>query len=64
MSVSSIREFALPIIFGLIAGTYSSIFIATPIWAIVNDKTKPRNKNAKTLYEKREKKEKEEVLQV
>ncbi|MGD9900955.1 MAG: protein translocase subunit SecF [Spirochaetales bacterium] len=49
ISVSSIREFAIPIIFGLIAGTYSSIFIATPIWALVNDHTRPRNRNAKTL---------------
>ncbi len=30
--VPSIKEFALPIIVGLIAGTYSSIFIASPIW--------------------------------
>jgi len=30
--VESIKEFALPIIVGLISGTYSSIFIASPIW--------------------------------
>ena len=30
--MTSIKEFALPIIIGLISGTYSSIFIATPIW--------------------------------
>ncbi len=30
--VASIKEFALPIIVGLISGTYSSIFIASPIW--------------------------------
>ena len=30
--VPSIKEFALPIIVGLISGTYSSIFIASPIW--------------------------------
>jgi len=30
--VTSIKEFALPIIVGLISGTYSSIFIASPIW--------------------------------
>jgi preprotein translocase subunit SecF len=30
--VVSIKEFALPIIVGLISGTYSSIFIASPIW--------------------------------
>lgn len=59
LSVPSIREFAIPIIFGLLAGTYSSIFIATPFWALINDKTKPRNKNAKTL--KTVKVEKEEL---
>lgn len=39
IGVSAIKEFCLPIIFGLIAGTYSSIFIAGPLWAIINDKT-------------------------
>lgn len=57
LSVPSIREFAIPIIFGLIAGTYSSIFIATPLWAVINDKTKPRNKNAKSLKTVKEKKQ-------
>ena len=33
MGVDSIREFALPIIVGIIAGTYSSLFIAGPFWA-------------------------------
>jgi len=33
MGVDSIREFALPIIIGIIAGTYSSLFIAGPFWA-------------------------------
>ena len=30
--VSTMSEFALPIIFGLLAGTYSSVFLSTPIW--------------------------------
>jgi preprotein translocase subunit SecF len=33
MGVDSIREFALPIIVGIVAGTYSSLFIASPFWA-------------------------------
>lgn len=33
MGVDSIREFALPIIVGIIAGTYSSLFVAAPFWA-------------------------------
>ncbi len=32
LGVTSIREFALPIIIGIIIGTYSSMCIATPIW--------------------------------
>ena len=35
IGVPSIRVFALPIIFGLLAGTYSSIFIAPTIWAML-----------------------------
>jgi preprotein translocase subunit SecF len=35
--VESIKEFALPIIVGLISGTYSSIFIASPIWIGLED---------------------------
>ncbi len=31
--VQSIKEFTLPMIIGLASGTYSSIFIASPIWA-------------------------------
>ena len=30
--VASIKEFALPLIVGLVSGTYSSIFIASPVW--------------------------------
>ena len=33
MGVDSIKEFALPIIVGIIAGTYSSLFLAAPFWA-------------------------------
>lgn len=31
-NVGSIKEFALPLIIGLSSGSYSSIFIATPLW--------------------------------
>ena len=30
--IQSIKEFTLPLIIGLISGTYSSIFIASPLW--------------------------------
>lgn len=33
MGVDSIKEFALPIIVGIVAGTYSSLFLAAPFWA-------------------------------
>ena len=32
MGVSTMEEFALPIIFGLIAGTYSSVFLSASVW--------------------------------
>jgi len=41
----SIREFCVPIILGLIAGMYSSVFLATPLWAAMSasfDKTKEK----------------------
>lgn len=38
LGVASIREFALPLIVGIISGTYSSIFIASPLWLIFKQK--------------------------
>ena len=35
LGVQSIRWFALPLVVGLLAGTYSSIFIASPIWYLL-----------------------------
>lgn len=32
MNLTSLTEFALPIIFGLIAGTYSSLFLVAPMY--------------------------------
>lgn len=32
LGVNSIREFALPIIIGIVAGTYASIFLCAPLW--------------------------------
>lgn len=34
LGVDAIKELALPLMAGVIAGTYSSIFIASPIWAL------------------------------
>ena len=35
LGVSAIRQFALPIIIGVAIGTFSSLFIATPIWWMI-----------------------------
>ncbi len=43
LGVSSIREFALPLLAGVIAGTYSSIFIATQLWYIFRVSGKKSN---------------------
>lgn len=55
IGVPSIRVFCLPIIVGITAGLYSSIFIVTPLWAIMskNDKldTLQKKKEIKKLQE-------------
>lgn len=38
--VTSIKDFALPLIIGIISGCYSSIFIASPIWVLWEKKGK------------------------
>ncbi len=38
MGVPSIRDFSLPIIIGLIAGTYSSVFVTGNLWYIMSKK--------------------------
>ncbi|MBQ7953406.1 MAG: protein translocase subunit SecF, partial [Clostridia bacterium] len=47
VGVTSIKEFALPIIIGIVVGTYSSIFIASPLWAMFkkDDVALSNNKN-------------------
>lgn len=38
LGVDSIREFTFPLLTGIMAGTYSSIFIASPIWVLIKSK--------------------------
>ena len=38
LGVPSIRDFALPLIIGIVAGTYSSIFIASQFWVLFKGK--------------------------
>jgi preprotein translocase subunit SecF len=43
LGLTSIREFALPLLVGVIVGTYSSIFIASPVWSLVRSKMRMKN---------------------
>ena len=38
--VPTVREFTIPLLVGIISGTYSSIFIATPFWVIFKKRAK------------------------
>lgn len=40
LGVSAIQEFAFPLIIGIVSGAYSSIFIASPIWVMLEKKNK------------------------
>lgn len=41
--VPSVREFALPLLIGIVCGAYSSIFIASPLWVMFTKKDKILN---------------------
>ncbi|MBM7561619.1 protein translocase subunit SecF [Fusibacter tunisiensis] len=43
LGVSTIKEFALPLLIGVLVGTYSSIFIASPVWALLRHKIKSKD---------------------
>ncbi|WP_032121882.1 protein translocase subunit SecF [Clostridium amazonitimonense] len=38
--VPTVREFAFPIIVGILCGSYSSIFVASPLWVVLKKKLK------------------------
>ncbi|MGL5615482.1 MAG: protein translocase subunit SecD [Sarcina sp.] len=42
--VPSVRDFALPLLIGIACGAYSSIFIASPVWCLLNKINKKKNK--------------------
>ena len=42
LGVSSIREFAMPLIVGIICGAYSSVFLTGPIWYLMKTKLKAK----------------------
>ncbi|AFS78748.1 protein-export membrane protein SecF [Gottschalkia acidurici 9a] len=43
LGVEAIKEFTLPLIIGILIGTYSSIFVASPIWYILKTKKSQTN---------------------
>ena len=42
--VPTVREFSLPLLIGIAAGAYSSIFIASPIWVLLQKRNKKNKK--------------------
>lgn len=40
LGVEAIRDFTFPLVAGIITGTFSSIFIASPVWVLLKQKTK------------------------
>ncbi len=54
--VSTIKEFSFPIIVGLLAGVYSSVFLAAPMWSLMADRSdRKKNGAAKTKSKKKTK---------
>lgn len=49
--VSSVRQFAIPLIVGVIAGTYSSVLVAAPLWYLLSGKGNKKEKKG-TTYSK------------
>ncbi len=45
LGVDAIKDFSFPLIVGMIAGTYSSIFIASPVWYLLKTKFKGNDVN-------------------
>ena len=45
MGVSSIREFTLPLMVGIVAGAFSSVFITGSLWYILKGKKYDLKKN-------------------
>ena len=48
LGVTTIREFALPLLVGVLCGTYSSIFIASPLWWILKVHVKSKHSGAQS----------------
>ena len=53
LGVSTVRAFALPLLVGVVCGTYSSICIATELWYIMKIKIKSKNSSKKSSSSKK-----------
>lgn len=58
IGVSSIREFLIPILIGLFAGTYSSIFVSGTIWSFIYNREKDKRLQRRIEEEKNKAKQK------
>ena len=58
MGVPSIREFALPIMVGIVAGTYSSVFLSSVFWYLLSNKFDKKIEEKKAENAKKKKKTK------
>ena len=59
IGVDAVREFVIPIIIGLVAGTFSSLFVAPNLWALMYRPKKAKksdNSNTKSSKKKSDKK--------
>ncbi len=63
IGVAQMSEFVIPILIGLLAGTYASIFISAPMWTLLMGKSK-RNLRSKIKAEKKAKIDAPEVEQL
>jgi len=46
---NALKDFALPLLIGIISGTYSSIFISTPLWVLIKNREKRRKTSNKPI---------------
>ena len=51
--IKSLTDFALPIIFGILSGLYSSLFLAPSIWGLLMNAKLGKNKKARKQAQKR-----------
>lgn len=53
IGVSSVRQFAIPLIVGIISGCYSSVCVAAPLWYLMSNKGKATEKKGTTYSKKK-----------